>query len=452
MITADFDRTPEQYTAGKTTYSIPLLNTTEYITRNSNRINSFIYNGYIYLTLPHSNSITFNPYYAYTHTGQSSSYHETGFNMIENEAIDDSHQASGDLSFVHSFGKAGTLKIMYQGRLLHNRTHYYGTSSTSDQARTYRLGPGINYSFSNDKLYGSIVLGLYWDKSVYGDITETSTAPRTDISLQYAFNRKNSISTAFRYGKSIPSSSYRSASVVQSDPLISYTGNPGLVPYNSFQIEGNYTFIPDNRYSMSAFGWAWIVDNRYVFDYEATPNGILRTIKQPMGSYAQWQYGLQVSSKLLDNNLQLGGTMYLEHAHNGAPYNWNKSKCIASVSAYYYLNRLYFGATYDTPSGYADGCMTGIWTSPRSSYTFQVGWSDHHWNLRFYTRNFLRYHTYQTKATMHSMYYDSTRYLYSSSYAGFFQISATYNFSFGKKIKAGNEAYQASGASSGILK
>ena len=53
---------------------------------------------------------------------------------------------------------------------------------------------------------------------------------------------------------------------------------------------------------------------------------------------------------------------------------------------------------------------------------------------------------------MNSKYYDSTRYIYSGSQAGFFQISATYTFGFGKKVKAENEAYQASGASSGILK
>lgn len=53
---------------------------------------------------------------------------------------------------------------------------------------------------------------------------------------------------------------------------------------------------------------------------------------------------------------------------------------------------------------------------------------------------------------MKSKYYDSTRFIYSGAYSGFFQISATYTFSFGKKVKADNEAYQASGASSGILK
>lgn len=51
---------------------------------------------------------------------------------------------------------------------------------------------------------------------------------------------------------------------------------------------------------------------------------------------------------------------------------------------------------------------------------------------------------------MQSKYYDSTRYIYSPSNAGFFQIMATYSFSFGKKVKA--EAYQAGGAASGILK
>lgn len=452
MITAIFDRTPRHVTAGKLTYTPENFESTEYITNNNSRENSVVYNGYWHFNLPHDNYITFDPYYAYTHTNQYSSYHEISVDPILNGAYDDSHQASGDISFVHSFGKYGTFEAKCQGRLLQNKTSYSGTSTISDKARTYRIGPGVTYSYSDSKFYGILKLGLYRDKSEYGKIKENTTAPWIDLSLQYAHNTKNSLSLDFNYEKSIPSSSYRSAAVVQLYPLMSYTGNPALVPYNSFRIDGTYTFIPNNKLSLSAFGSAWIVGNRYVFDYEASPTGILRTIKQPMGKYAQWQYGLQGSVRLLDDNLQLGITCYMEQTHNGIPYNWTKSKLISSLSAYYYIGRVYIGAAYNTPEEYADGCMVGTWMMTRGFYSFNIGWRDKRWNLRLYTRNFLKYHGYQTKSVMNSRYYDSVRYIYSGSYTGFFQISATYTFGYGKKVSADNEAYQAPGASSGILK
>lgn len=452
MVTFDFENTPRNIVKGKVTYTPEDYTSSDYVSRSSNHVNSAIYNGYWYFSLPHDNYITFDPYYAYTHTNQYSNYKEAVMTAISNGAIDDSHQANGNISFVHSFGKAGTLKALFQGRFLLNRTHYSGTSTISDKAQTYRLGPGVNYSYSNNKFYGNVGAGVYWDKSEYGSIKENSAAPWVNISLQYAFNTKNSLSIDFRYGKSIPASSYRSAAVVQSYPLMSYTGNPSLVPYNSFQIDGNYTYIPNNKFSISAFGFAWIVDNRYVFDYEANSTSILRTIKQPMGNYAQWQYGLQGSYKLFNNNLHLGISSHIEQAYNGEPYNWTKSKLIASFSVYYYLDKLYFGSTYNSPHSYPDGCMVGTWMSCRDSYTFQIGWSNKRWNLRFFTRNFLRGNTYHNKGTMNSDYYNSVRYIYGGSYSRFFQISATYTFGYGKKVSAENEAYQASGASSGILK
>jgi len=451
MLSYDFNHIPSYVNKGSTTYSSAEFTRVDYSSDRTSRDNSIIYSGYMYFTMPHGNSISFDPYYAYTCTRQNSILTE-GAEEFLNGARDYSHQATGDLTFLHSFGKAGALKVLCRGRFIQNRTTYYGTSSVSDQTRTLRLGPGLNYAYNSETFHGSIGAGIHYDKSEYGDISESSTAPWATVAIQYALNRKNSISADFHYEKSIPASSYRSTSVIQADPLMSYTGNPALVPYNSMQIEGNYTFIPDNRFSLAAFGSAWVVDKRYVYDYEASPSGILRTIKQPMGNYAQWQYGLHMSSRFLDGDLQAEAWLYLEQAHNGEPYNWTKSQLNYYLSAFYYLKQFYFGASYSSPSGYPDGCMVGTWMSTRSNCTFQAGWSDHNWNLRFFTRNFFRFHTYQTKGTMHSRYYDSERFLYNGSYAGFFQISATYTFSFGKKIEKGNEAYQASGASNGILK
>lgn len=452
MITADIDRTPKQITEGKVTYTPEDYKSSDYTSILSNRINSLIYSGYWYFSLPSGNYMTFDPYYAYSHTTQRSGYYENGMTGILNGASDDSHQANGTLSFIRKFGKAGTVKATCQGQYIQNKTRYMGTSTVSDMARTFRIWPGLNYSYSNEDFYGNLGVGFFWDRTAYGDSKENTAAPWMKLALQYSVNRKNSLSVNFNYMKSTPSSYYRSIAVIQSYPLMSYTGNPSLVPYDSYHIDGSYTLIPNNKFSLSAFGYAWIVGNRYVFDYEATPTGILRTIKQPMGDYAQWQYGVQGSAKLLNNNLQLGVSCYMDHSHNGIPYNIDNADFTWSVSAYYYLNKFYFGASYHSPGGYPDGCMVGTWMSTRDFYTFQAGWSDSHWNLRFFTRNFLRHNAYNNKGVMNSEFYDSVRYIYGASFARFFQISATYTFGFGKKIRAENEAYQASGASSGILK
>lgn len=185
----------------------------------------------------------------------------------------------------------------------------------------------------------------------------------------------------------IPSSGYRSAAVIQSNPLMSYTGNPSLVPYKSFDADGNYTFIINKAFKMAAYGNVWVVDNRYVYDYQANDTSVLRTIKQPLGGFAQWQYGVQGTGKFFKDNLQVSLSGYMLQGHNGAPYNWNKGRMVVSASAFYYLKDFYFGATYRSPMVYPDGCMIGMWMDTRSNYTLQVGWSNDRWNFRFYTRN-----------------------------------------------------------------
>lgn len=455
MLSFIFDTTPIKSASGKVTYSSPFsqeIYSSKYLSKDSERINSMGYTGYWYFKLTPVNSITFNPHFVYTHTKRSSEYEEAGFDRISTHAIDHSYQSSGDLSFAHSFGRGGTLTAMWQGTFLRNITKYSGSANLSNKSQTYRIGPGVNYSFSNKKFYTRLGFGLHWDRVEYDNFKDNSLAPWTKIALQYILQRKHSASLSFEYEKATPSAYFRSPAVIPSDPFVSYTGCPNLVPLNDYRIYGTYNFIPNNNYNFYASAWAWIVDHRFVVDYEASPTGILRTVKQPLGSFAEWQYGVGGTTRQFDSKLQVSADIYFVQAHNGKPYNWNKFNPLFSASVYYYLNKVYFGAKWDSPTGYSNGCMYGTWIEPRASYTFELGWSHKNWKFRFYTCNFARYNTYYTKVDMKSRYYDSTKYQYNSSFAGFFQILATYTFSFGKKVKTGDEAYKTSGADSGILK
>ncbi len=233
---------------------------------------------------------------------------------------------------------------------------------------------------------------------------------------------------------------------------MSYTGNPALVPFKSYDVGASYVFIPSNKFNISVHGSAWIVRDRYVYDYEAGPAGILRTIKQPMGSYAQGRYGVYGSARLLNRKLQLSASVTNYLAHNGAPYGWTRSWVNFSLQAFYYIGRCYLGATYISKNCYADGCMVGTWMRNRDAYYAQVGWSNSSWNLRMLVRNFARWDWRSSSSVMESEYYDTYKTGYSSSDHALVKLSATYTFGFGKKVSHKDEATRVSGASSGILK
>lgn len=452
VVGASFDHTPRNNSSGFIEYAPAITERVDYSQNSSNRVNSVSYSGYWNFILNDKNTINFSPRYAYSHTNSGSLYTEIGPGDFYNAAKDNSHQFRGNLTYTHSFGKWGSLNAMFQTIITSNSTSYYGTANTSDNARTYRVGPGVQYSLSKGKVYGMVGFGYHWDRQKYLDYKDDSAAPWIDFSLQYAPNDRHSIRGEFHHMKSIPSSSYRSAVIIQNNPLMSYTGNPNLVSYGSYDAGVNYSFIPNNKFSISAFASTWIVDNRYVYDYVPTETGILRTIRQPGGGYSQWTYGAYASLRLFDNKLQLTAQLTGTSVHNGEPYNLNKTNLNYAFQATYYLGNWNFSGLYYSPQGHPDGCMVGTWMKTKSYYRIVAGWSNSSWNLQLQFANFARWNWRSDKSIMHSRYYDRIEQTYSINDHALARLSVTYTFGFGKKIKRGDEASQQSGVNSGILK
>lgn len=452
IVGANFDNTPRNNSSGFIEYTPAITERVDYSQNSSNRVNSISYSGYWNFILNARNTINFSPRYAYSHTNTGSLYTEVGSGEFYNAARDNSHQFSGNLTYTHSFGKLGSLNAMFQTIITSNNTNYYGTANTSDNARTYRVGPGVQYSLSIGNVYGLVGFGYHWDRQKYLDYKDDSAAPWIDFSLQYAPNDRHSIRGEFHHMKSIPSSSYRSAAIIQSNPLMSYTGNPNLVSYGSYDAGVNYSFIPNNNFSLSAFVSTWIVDNRYVYDYVPSETGILRTIRQPGGGYSQQNYGAYASLRLFDSKLQLTAQLTGTSVHNGEPYNLDKTNLNYALRATYYLGNWNFSGLYYSPQGYPDGCMVGTWMKTKSYYRIAAGWSNSSWNLQLQFANFARCDWRSNKSVMHSRYYDRIEQTYSINDHALARLSVTYTFGFGKKIQHRDEASQQSGVNSGILK
>jgi hypothetical protein len=452
VIGADFNRSPINEQSGFIQYSPEVSERADYYNNSTNRVNSLSYNGYWNFILNDKNTITVSPAYSYSHTNTGSKYVEVGKGEYNNAAKDDSHQFKADLTYTHSFGKWGSLNAMFQTIITTNNTIYSGTANTSDNAHTYRVGPGVQYSLTKGKVYGMVGYGYHWDRQEYMDYKNNSAAPWIDFSLQYAPNNSHSVRGEFHHMKSIPSSSYRSAAVIQSNPLMSYTGNPNLVSYGSYDAGVNYSFVPNNKFSLSAFATTWIVDNRYVYDYQPTATGILRTIKQPGGAYSQWNYGVYGSLRLFDRKLQLTAQLNATSVHNGEPYNFDKTHLVYVFQANYYLGNWAFSGLYYSPQGYPDGCMVGTWVKTKAFYRLQAGWSNSTWNVQLQFANFARWHWRSNKNEMHSKYYDKVEQTYSIDDHAMARLAFTYTFGFGKKVERGSEASQQSGVNSGILK
>lgn len=452
QIKGRIDRQPNSEKRGSVTYSTPSFDNSEYSSLLNERSQFIAYEGYYFFKLPKNSSIVVNPTYSYSHTEQNTIYQETGYAAIHNGASDNTNKFSGNLKFTHNFGDYGNLLFGLNGSYEYNRTRYTGSATALDRSKSSRIEAGIGYDVTIGKVYGAASFAWDWDRLQFGDMVDKPSTPKANLSLQYAPDNHNSLSLSASYESWLPSPSFKSDKVIEATPLMKYTGNPNLVPSKSYDFDFTYTWIPNNNYSLSAFAWAWFVGDRYVYDYEASSTGILRTIKQPMGSFAQGTYGISGSAKFLDRSLVLSGRIGQLLNHNGIPYNVNHSYINWYARVRYYLGNWNFTLTYSSDNASADGCMNGLWAYGKNDWYITVGWSNSHWNIRGDIINFTRWNYRNDHFVMKSTYYDTDEIRLGGKSRAFVQLTATYTFGFGKKVKRDDEPAVSGAASSGILK
>jgi len=451
-IGAVFDHTPTNDLNGSVS-----LNTDDGYSSNdfsktgSSRQNSFSYTGNWNFILGKRNSINFNPTYSYTHSRQSNLYKE-GITELPNFAKDDSHVARARLQFSHSFGGGSSLNAFTQGLLYSSSTAYKGTSEMQDRLLTYRIGPGLGYTFSKKKYSIYLGVGFNYDYSKYSEIVEHSTQPWADASVQFAFNSKNKLSVDFHYMTSVPLSSYRSEAVIQSHPYLSYTGNPALKPYKSYDYGITYTCMPNRKVSFSAFAYAWTVNDRYAFVYNPTSDGILRTVEQPMGGFTSLTTGVNGRVSLLQNKLQLSGQIAIPYCHDGDPFNHDHVNVNYKFQAYWYFGAWNIGAGYISKWHAPGGAVDGLWTKRKETYHVSIGWGNTAWNISAQIANPFTYNWKKIESEMTSRYYDRSQSAYGPDSHCYVKLGITYVLGFGKRLKQNNEVKQQEGAASAILK
>lgn len=452
QINGSIDRRPKSDRSGTVTYTATDYPASEYTSALFNSSKFISYSGYYFFSLPKSNTLTFTPKYMYSHTQQNSSYLESGYAPILNNATDNTNQLRADLKYTHDFGKYGNILTFVRGSYEYNRTRYTGSVESYDSAKTSRIGVGANYNINVGDFRGSVGCGWDWDRLQFGDLIDKPSAPWFDLSLRYTIKQKHSLSTVFHYSTWAPDPSYKSENIISATYLLSYTGNPALVPDKSYDLGLFYSWYPNNNYSFSAFATSWIMGDRYVYDYEATPTGILRTIKQPLGSFMKTEYGISATLRFLNRNLVFTGEISHQLNHNGTPYNINHSYIDWYARVRYYLNDWNFSLTYISDQGKPDGAINGIWVKTKNDWYLTIGWANTNWNVKANILNMTRWNWRSDRRTMHSKYYDTVEQVYNGSSHALIQLTATYTFGFGKKVNCDNEPSVSGSAASAILK
>ncbi len=443
---------PRAYQSGRVTYSPEIMRDTEYTREGSDRDRSIIYNGQWLFYLPHNNTLMLTPTYANTYTTENYVYSEGDLTPIANYAKDNTNQARIWLNYTHRFSNEHLLNLLALYDFTANRISYRGTVENYDRANTSMFNSGINYTFKTAKLYAYAGIGWIWNVFNLNNIHETSSKPWADLSLNYAFSNKSSANFVFHYSTWPAAANLKSDVVLQSSPLMYYTGNPALKPVKSYDLWGQYIIMPTSRLTLSAYGIAWITGNRSAYVYEARAGSILRTIRQPIGSFTSLEYGLNGSLRLFDSKLHLTGNLSQRYVRDTEPFDYSRFSLSGTAEATYYHGNFYYGVSYSSDSSKPEGNKSGVWIKSKGWWWLQAGWGSDNLNVRLFLKNLDRWGWSGNRRTLHTAHYSLTQRELSQSNHALFQITATYTFGFGRKVEHGNEASQLQGAGSAILK
>lgn len=450
-LAGSLNRMPCNDQAGSVTYIPEDYEDSEFTSAANSRSRYISYDGNFYFSLPNGNRIVFLPSYSFSHTEQNSSYAETGFATVINGATDNTNNLSGQFSYTQNLRKAGELRLFANGNYDYSHTAYTGSANSTDRSRSSRLSVGANYSIEAGKFYGDVAFGYDWDFLKFNDVKTNESSMFASLSLQYAFSRKHKLSGSFSFDTWAPSTSFKSQNVIVANHLMSYTGNPALYPSKRWDIDLNYSWIPSKRFSLSAFASSFILQDRYVYNYEPTATGILRTICQPLGGYSIGLAGVSFSTNFFKRSLRINGGITQRYAYNGAPYDFKRFPVTYYLRVNYYLGDFYFTGNFSSRQDYSDGFMVGDWMQYGCSYSLTAGWANAHWNVRVMANNFGRWNWVDHRSYMNTTYYGNHKTVYSPNEHAWFRLAATYTFSYGKKVKSNNEPSDRANASSSIL-
>ncbi len=453
QVAAGLDHTPHDDNSGTVRYTDNLLTQSSYNATSESKAKYISYSGYYFFSLPKNNSLTASLGYSYSHTDQSSLYSEADVTPIYNGAKDNTHNGNVVLSYSQSFSDRHSLLAHARGLYEHNRTDYSGSVEAHDNSTTKFGQIGASYNYADNRISASLGLGWNWMTTRLNDNKAVSDFPYIDASLRFVPNKKNSFGAVFHYSVWPPSSNYKSENIIHVSPFLWHTGNPVLKSHRSYDMGINYTFIPSDRFSFTAFANSWLVGNRAAFVYETTSEGLIRTIRQPIGSFSHYNYGISVSTNHLDGKLYLSGRLEQLLVRNGTPYNTDHSCISCYLQALYYFGNFNFAISYHSENATDNyNSMSGIWTKNKDAFILQAGWSNSSWNIRLTAQNLQRWNWRSAYDTMKSDCYSIDKWVSNASSHAFVQLSATYTFGFGKKINRGNDISRQAGASSGILK
>lgn len=389
----------------------------------------------------------------YEHT-KSKRLYTTENTSIATDATENGLTGELTLQLNKTFNKHHTLDINLLGIYYYDKVKYTGNTIASPEFNQFAYGGILGYSYSSEKLYGQLVAGFAGESNEISSTRTNSFIPIAQLAAQYAINKRNSVSLTAQYNVNPVEAADKTPDIIQENELLYKTGNLHLKNTYWSKVTANYTWLPNNMFSISGYtGWSRYFNRLMPIFTPDGPDGLMLRSLENNGDFQDFYIGGSVSAKLFDRSLVLQASPKMWFEKTTGVYSDRANYLSLSASATYYLGNCYFQAYYSSASrGLVQYSLNAISLKRKPYYSFKIGWSNGKWNLTATAVNIFRKNWVAETSSLQSKWFDQYTTEYSATSHQFVSLTASYTFGFGKKVKRGDEVQNQESGSSAIMK
>lgn len=375
----------------------------------------------------------------------------TSSESIENNADEHSWYLRGTVQANKTLSDKITLFSNVTSGGGHTKIDYKGSGNAVNQFRQSFIGITLGVSLRCQKVFGSIDGGYASESNHINGKTMDDYYPFTHINLQYAPNHKHSINLWFQYATYSPDATMKNPNIIRQSELMYISGNPDLKCSRTLSANISYTWLPSNKWQMSAFATMFCIQARQIAVYTPDgPEGKMLKKYQNDGDYNHGQIGARLAGKFFDGKLTFSLSPRLLLYRTTGSYNISHNPFTVNLGADYYIGKFYFNVYYDSIWSYIDGENGYMRKIPRC-YSISAGWALHGWNIRLSLVNPFQSSWEVSSDMLSTRYYDSSVTQIGADYHRRLSLTMTYTFNYGKKVNQSGELSGVKHISTSIL-
>jgi len=442
--------TPERQQSGHVRFS-SLYPSESYHSSSPSSNNALGWNGELYASMKNGWSVNGSLQAEFSNNKSASAY-TAGAESIENFADEKSWAFRGSVQVDKSLSDHITL---FSGILSgggQTRIDYAGSSEAINRFRQAFAGINVGISLNFRHISGSIDGGYACESNFVNGKTMNDRYPFTHLNIRYTPDQRQAIDLWFQHATLSPDATMKNPNIIQQSELMYIAGNPDLKCAGNTSANISYTWLPNNRWQLSAYATIFCIESRQIAIYTPDgPGGMMLKKYQNDGDYNHGQLGASVNGKFLDGRLSLSLAPKLLLYRTTGNNRISHYPFSTSLNINYYLGEFFFNAYADTGYSYVDGENAYLRRMPMSC-SAGAGWASRGWNIRLSVDNPFQSSWKLSKDTLTSRWFDSSMTQFGSDYHRRISLTATYTFNYGKKVNQSGELTGNKNISTSILR